>query len=165
VWSSVTLLDAGADPLEPDPNGDTPLHFIAPTLFSAAGQAEWLPRFKRFLDMGIDINARNNKGETPLFAYIANGNRFPGGFPWEVKEGHRSFYKPFEDAGADIFARNNGGENLLHLTAKKADHSSHMKRSYCNGGVDTFRFLMEKGLDPMEEDNNQRTALVSDFTW
>jgi ankyrin repeat protein len=162
VWSSVTLFDAGADPLEPDPNGDTPLHFIAPTLFSEAGQAEWLPRFRRFLDIGIDINARNNKGKTPLFAYIAGGNYFPGGFPWSEKEGYRSFYKLFEDAGADIFARNNDGENLLHLTAKRADHSSHMRRLY-SGGVDTFKFLMEKGLDPMEEDNNQRTTLVSDF--
>jgi ankyrin repeat protein len=162
VWSSVTLLDAGADPLEPDPNGDTPLHFIAPTLFSQVGQAEWLPRFQKFLDMGVDINARNNKGETPLFAYIASGNHFRGRFLWEAKEGHRLFYKPFEDAGADIFARNNDGENLLRLTAKRADHSSHMNRLYSDG-VDTFKFLMEKGLDPMEEDNNQRTALVSDF--
>jgi ankyrin repeat protein len=161
VWSSVTLLDAGADPLEPDPNGDTPLHFIAPVMLLEAGQAEWLPRFKRFLDLGININARNNKGETPLFAYIANGNCFPGGFPWSVKDGHRLFYKPFEDAGAEIFTRNNDGENLLHLTAKRAAHS-HMGRLYSDR-VDTFKFLMEKGLDPMEEDNNQRTALVSDF--
>jgi hypothetical protein len=40
-----------------------------------------------------------------------------------------------------------------------------MRRLYCNGGVDTFKFLMEKGLVPMEEDNNQRTALVGDFAW
>jgi hypothetical protein len=115
--------------------------------------------------MGLDINARNKKGETLLFAFIGCGNAFGSGFPWEGEDVHRESYQPFEDAGADIFARNNDGENLLHLTAKRVPYSTYMRRLYSDysDGVDTFKFLMEKGLDPMEEDNNQRTPLVSNF--
>ncbi|KAJ5715120.1 uncharacterized protein N7483_012301 [Penicillium malachiteum] len=54
------LLDHGANPLQPDKHGQTGLHRIA------RFEHEWKGElFQRFLQAGVDINSRNNKGETP----------------------------------------------------------------------------------------------------
>ena len=77
----------------------------------------------------------------------------------------------FEDAGADLFARNNKGESLLHIAAAMEyatldTHDLPVFRLRSPGEqdiakADTFKFLMGKGLAPMVEDHDQRTALVS----
>ncbi|KAI1166788.1 hypothetical protein F5B18DRAFT_604187, partial [Nemania serpens] len=58
------LLRAGADPLLADGEGNSSLHIIACSLH----QAEFHELFKDFLNRGCDINARNKRGETPLFS-------------------------------------------------------------------------------------------------
>ena len=126
------LLAAGADPIESDPLGDSPLHHLAATM----AEPEW---FKKFLELGVPINGKNQLGETPIFICFGHKHH----------KKRRENYAIFEAAGADIYAKNNEGETMLHVVATRTQ------------GEMTFKFLMDKGLDPMVEDNSQRTALVS----
>ncbi|KAJ4179680.1 hypothetical protein NW767_014571 [Fusarium falciforme] len=136
------LLSAGADPLAVSKNGDNVLHVLAQKLESAKQRA----LFQDLVGRGVDVNARNTKGETPLFAFC---NR-------EMKKGiglHDKNEEPLEkDAGlmlnklgADFFARDSRGRGLLHVAA--------------SGNVVRFKELMDLGLDVMLEDNSQQTAI------
>lgn len=146
IYALDCLLGQGADPLEPDPNGDTALHHIAGELSS---QDTALDQFKNFLSLGVPINARNSLGETPLFAYIARSAKY---------QEHLSL---FTDAGADLLVRNKKGQSLLHVIASKKPAWRNRRRRIVgdNPEVDNFEYLMEKGLDPMSEDDEQRTPL------
>ncbi|KAJ5615350.1 hypothetical protein N7537_000464 [Penicillium hordei] len=151
------LLELGADPLQPDSNGNTALHHLAEHL----GESQ--SHFKRFLEAGVDINSRNNQGDTPLFKYIDNGVVSPRRY-WDdgsyEKEDDlaEAIFNLFDEAGADFFAQNNAGSTLLHLLASKkignwrAEESSH-------DVVQRFQILMDRGLDPLAEDARQRTSL------
>ena len=156
------LLAAGADPLQRDPEGRSALHFALPALQSEGGngflEAEQL--FRHFLKSGIDINSRDEKGNTPLFAYIAAySGRNLTGYPeqkWETQLGM------LMNEGADVFIRNESGENLLHLVARKKEPTSHF-RFYegCDKHCipEQFEHLLALGLDPMQEDSHQRSAI------
>jgi ankyrin repeat protein len=157
TWNADRLINAGADPLEKDPEGNTPLHHLAPKMSQVATEKNWLACWEKFLALGVPINSKNNKGETAVFAYFHGGT-------YCSENHHRENYAHFEDAGADLFARNNEGQTLLHIVAtKKFRREIYRTRKgpLEPDTADTFRFLMEKGLDPMAEDNSQRTALVS----
>ena len=52
----------------------------------------------------------------------------------------------------DFFAVNEKGETLLHVVAGNVT-------TFWRHQVPRFRFLMEKGLDPVAEDGSQRTPL------
>ncbi|TQN65279.1 Serine/threonine-protein phosphatase 6 regulatory ankyrin repeat subunit A [Colletotrichum shisoi] len=58
------LLRAGADPLVADGDGDTVVHFLCRTLWVSGGLR---PLFEDLVRRGCDVNARNARGETPLF--------------------------------------------------------------------------------------------------
>lgn len=148
------LLSAGADPTKIDKSsGDTALHILVRSLNlnpSCPGL------FRRLLGLGLDINARNADGETPLFG-ILQGIRFiQQGFAAKRLSLKLSGYLPtpgdnawrlLEDAGADFKAKNNEGRNMLHLAAQKADW------------VEVFKRLVDLGVDPKEPDKKQRTSL------
>jgi len=63
------LLEAGADPMNRDVKGKTPLHTACQT-----GGADCVPLL---LDYGADINARLNSGGTPLHSCCYFGNQEP----------------------------------------------------------------------------------------
>lgn len=171
------LLDAGADPLERGPDGRTALHFIAPylmdydytkrstkSLFDAEEDEdadkdkddENLTRYgrlyRRLVASGCDRSARDNDGNTPLFAYVAT-----------VKVYHEDVEPPLAPTAADmsalfaehdVQARNNKGETLLHVVAQRDDLD--------NALVDApaiFSALAESGLSPWTEDGQGATAL------
>ncbi|KAJ5208065.1 hypothetical protein N7449_002444 [Penicillium cf. viridicatum] len=151
------LLELGADPLQPDPNGNTALHHLAEHLNKSQAH------FKRFLEAGVDINSRNNQGDTPLFKYIENGVVAPGSY-WDdgsyEKEDEltEAIFDLFDKAGADFFAQNNAGSTLLHLLASKKVSDWRAAKSSHNV-VRRFQILMDRGLDPLAEDARQRTSL------
>ncbi|KAF4628947.1 hypothetical protein G7Y89_g9203 [Cudoniella acicularis] len=133
------LLLRGADPLEPDPDQNTALHHLAAR--STTFRYEDNPTaplvaalFEKFLSLGVDINARNSLGETALSPFIA---------AIEISVGQ---LKVFEEHGADLRVVNRKGQGLLHAAAKA-------------GKPEIFKYLMEKGLDPMGEDEEDRSAL------
>ncbi|KAJ5914532.1 hypothetical protein N7504_003415 [Penicillium tannophilum] len=154
------LLDYGADPLKPDSNGDTGLHQIARS-------SHWdTSLMQRLMDYGLDINARNNCGETPLFKYLefnsyiryrsknANHSPIPNADAEELDDPR---LKQFLENGADIFICDKDGSSLLHLLAR-----CRIGRRGKHPPVDLikrFQYLMKLGLDPMAEDGMQSTSL------
>lgn len=165
------LIAQGIDPKIADPDGNTPLHVLAPFLFGEKSLAEKAAqRFKHFLSLGLDINARNNDGSTPLALFIAQSH-FPTSSsqptrnrrtPDNVSPNHNthSTYLPlFLSTGADIFTTNTRGESLLHLTAARKPISRYGRDKEAEEIKAVFGALLEMGLDPRAEDGECRTAI------
>ncbi|RDW65756.1 uncharacterized protein DSM5745_09495 [Aspergillus mulundensis] len=151
------LIDHGSNPLEPDPNGNNVLHHLAPTLGKERKENHF-DVFDTFIAGGLDINARNALGESPLFKYIASVN-------CERVISHKSFIiEGFQHRGADILSRNNNGETMLHLVAQMScTHGIGCDARFWGRGKGEeacgFMYLMGLGLDPMVEDVRQRSAV------
>lgn len=191
------FIENGADPIEPDSEGNTALHHSARkreflkdksffeqffkehgadsvkpdseeeiALYDLARKQEPLKDnsiFVRFLDLGVDINARNNEGNTPLLEYIDKGFNPQANWMW-AKSADEEFEDPcfriFQNAGADFFAVNNAGSSPLHILAgKKVDKRFGRNEDAASEIVQRFKVLMKMGLDPMAEDSRQRTSL------
>ncbi|KAI1311251.1 ankyrin repeat-containing domain protein [Xylaria venustula] len=136
-----TLLQAGADPLLTDSEGNTSLHILSSCLLTD----EIRELFTDLLRRGCAINGRNVHGETPLFSSmfshckIAN-HEDPDGPQWAL--GKNAFWKT---VGADFGIQDNAGRSLLHVAAR--------------GKAVRFQELVQMGLDPMMEDENKQTPL------
>lgn len=139
------LLKAGADPLIADNEGNTVLHVLSRMLWVSSMR----PLFNKLIELGCDVNARNSRGETPLFWYYAGfrrdeheiykHDRDPGTYDEE------GGIAAFEAAGADFGALDNAGQSILHVAAR--------------GHVLRFKTLTARGVDPLLEDNEQQTAV------
>ncbi|TDZ18941.1 Ankyrin-3 [Colletotrichum orbiculare MAFF 240422] len=138
------LLAAGADPLAADKSGVTALHLVARKLWIKSLQ----PLFEELLRRGCDVNARDVQGEPPLFKYY-RGFRGVRDMSLSMRRpvvaDQRGAVAAFEAAGADFTARNENGQGLLHIAA--AGHYVRFKR------------LLQRGLDPMMEDDGGKTPL------
>lgn len=140
------LLNAGADPTIADNQGNTVLHVLCRMLWVSPLR----PLFHKLTELGCDVNARNSRGETPLFWYY-------GGFSRDERDiyalnRHPATYDDdeggiaaLEAAGADFGARDEAGQGVLHFAARR-----HARR---------FRTLLARGVDPMVEDKAGRTAV------
>ncbi|KAJ5633076.1 hypothetical protein N7490_009415 [Penicillium lividum] len=156
------LLDNGADPLQPDKNGDTAPHHFANFDYKSTKDL-----FERFLRAGADINARNNIGETPIFNLLKQHNdNLYGSADDQTYRGVE--FEFFLKCGADVFIRSNDGSTLLHLLAGIKLELRHRFQCFHQGsgrvgvgrvGVGRFKRLMEMGLDPMTEDKRERTSI------
>lgn len=108
--------------------------------------------FSRFLDQAVDINTRNDNGQTPIFEYVRG------------LACTQSLRSPITDTlvatGADVLVRNNEGESLLHMVAKLPCNSSYRQCQGKEKFTVSFAYLMEIGLDPFQEDTKQRTPVV-----
>ncbi|KAH9210814.1 putative ankyrin repeat domain protein [Leptodontidium sp. 2 PMI_412] len=164
------LLSAGAEHLFTGPNGESPLHLLAPSLMylSPANGAEFRERvyqsndktdylaeindlYQQFVDHGCDRNARDHLGNTPLFPYVK-----------EIK--HRNDYwlveppaeedvrKMFESH--DVLAVNDEGDTLLHAVASRQEGDQSE-----GDGVWLFKELMVWGVDPKKENKKGASAL------
>ena len=154
------LLDAGADPAIPFPDASSRsmLHFVVPHLAEdgqnyMAPPSMFRPLIARFVGAGLDKEARDDNGNTPIFGYVA---RQPG-YDDEYDEENR--YPDLEEQRRDlleynIHAKNNAGEGLLHIVAKRSRQSDAR-----NDTKNMFKLLWELGLDPQAEDGSQRTPL------
>lgn len=138
------LLDVGANPNVVDNYGNTALHFLARRLYESPSVRKL---FSVLLDKGLDINSKNNKGETPIFGLNKSmPERFSGTYSVDRNDVDEAApLNVFEAAGANLFTRNEKGQTLLHIAAR--------------GHASRFKALMDKKLDPMIEDDNRRTAL------
>ena len=156
------LLEHGADLLQSDSNGNTALHLIS---INPIGNKK---RIQQLLDLGLEINARNKDGNTPLFEYLANGSLRSAHF-WTTSKNDGDDDLDgmicLKDFGADFFATNNVGMSLLHVVAGRKPLSTpgyvraDMLEARTENLVSWFKFLMEMSLDPMLEDAQQRTSL------
>lgn len=144
------LLDHGADPLVVDNEGNTPLHMS--TVCSDAEAVELL------LQHGLDVNARNAAGRTPLFA------SYDGSATSVLLQHHADLHardrlgytalmrcdigtdtmEVLLGAGLDIDARDNNGETAL----------MHMHYDF------QLEFLLDHGADVNATDNKGWTVLM-----
>lgn len=165
------LLSKGADIKEADPNGLTVLHHIAYQRSNLnrrsrrfSGSTSTLPAdyfdgclslWRRYIDEGGSINVVDNGGNTPLHLYLLSP--VAGHRPGHMLVFHLDYYDVFfpPDSGVDVFASNNDGETMLHLVARR------QKQYFAELGYDKalFEAMMAKGLDPLKEDVQGRSAL------
>ncbi|KAI0104763.1 ankyrin [Nemania sp. FL0031] len=175
------LIENGADPSELDPDGNTALHHYARRILSKkVVAAEAVRVFKQFLEMGLDINARNQRGETPLHIFMATGwdseYRWSDEVQWKGQITSRSERDPkdlvghdddeiwdlFKSFGANWKTRDDEGAGLLHVVAGRKIESdgSSWERIQRKESERTFQKLMEEmGLDPRIEDAQLRTPI------
>lgn len=141
------LLEAGADPDQPDGQGSTPVHHAAQrqdpamlqVLLEAGGDPDrraddgdsplfgacWLGGARTvalLLDHGVEVDARNDRGRTPLIDTAWQNNI-------------DDVIELLLEAGADINARDAEGVTALMQAAG-------------HGALRTLRFLLERGADP-----------------
>jgi ankyrin repeat protein len=151
ISAAEALLDAGADPFIADNNGNTILHVLLQSL-----STEETHKFlQRLINCGLDLNTRNVRGETPWFVLFTRNYPFtnklynPNQKLDEMDELDKGFLENLvsilETASPNFHARDNRGRSLLHVAA--------------NGRATRFKWLMDKGVDPMLEDKNRQTAL------
>ncbi|CAH0023752.1 unnamed protein product [Clonostachys rhizophaga] len=156
------LLEAGADPKVPDPNRNSALHHVGKFL-ACDGRIEGQidkPRqlFKHLVSLGVPINCRNNKGETPAFSVLIfpPDNRLQG---VSVPEGELKAQETLIETKADLRAVNNAGETLLHVVARTDPQTKRNQNMVTPVIESRFRWLLDQGLDPMAEDEKSRTCL------
>lgn len=164
------LISCGSDPKEPDPMGNTVLHYLAPQLLGEKVKAlVAADKFKSFLSLGLPIDHRNNLGETPLFLFISTswagtrddtGNHRSPDYAIENDISHVKALHLFLEAGADLHTRNDQGETLLHITAERWQGRKSWERGADEEDMlEIFEDLMRRGLDPRAEDVKNRTAI------
>ncbi|KAF5618732.1 hypothetical protein F52700_12252 [Fusarium sp. NRRL 52700] len=175
------LIAAGANVCAKDENGDTPLHLLLQRkwylLVDADGGELWqgfmYPTIRLLLSKGADMNARNEMGETPIFAFFHEGDlhvdmtrvypdkcfshcacSYHSEFERQAMETKRPVLCVlFEKVGVDWGTVNAKGQSLLHVVARQKG------RGTCFMRLERFKFLMGKGLDPLMENWEHRTAL------
>jgi ankyrin repeat protein len=95
----------------------------------------------------VDINQRNNGGETALFIFCKHDKT-------KIMDAHyngwqnvsdKDVFLMLQELGANLFARDTKGRGVLHVVARK--------------DVEWFKLLMGAGLDTMLEDDAQQTAI------
>jgi ankyrin repeat protein len=166
------LISAGANVRLANGNGDTPLHllFEGDWFLDTEGLVIGYPHklFDRFIELGLDINARNHTGETPIFSLFRS--RFgevhvqvpPSSkadtatqaiVEEELQSREDPLFESFHHAGVQWDVVNKAGETLLHVIARKDDCRN------ADRDMRRFKWLMGKGLDLAAEDVSQRTAL------
>ncbi|KAI1187124.1 ankyrin [Nemania serpens] len=174
------LIEKGADYSEPDPDGNTCLHHYARRIIGKkVAAAKAMGTFRTFLKMGLDLNARNLRGETPLHIFMSaewkSEDKWKDEVTWEgqvsrkrqcdiedlVGHDNDEVWAMFKASGADWKTRDDEGFGLLHTVATtKLDSSFDWERHQRKDSADTFKRLMEDmGLDPRLEDAQSRTPI------
>ncbi|KAI9037660.1 uncharacterized protein KD926_000146 [Aspergillus affinis] len=166
-----SLLAAGADPLDPLLNGVTVLHCIIPALMelSDEGRQErsslgkendrdryfcnYAALYQTLIDAGCGREARDNKGNTPIFAYVSKVRYYSSDIEPRVSPDMDDMRRVF--AEHDIFAVNDSGDTLLHAVASRGEDVEGLQ----DQDVMIFELLLELGLDPTAENKEGATAL------
>jgi ankyrin repeat protein len=156
------LLKAGADPFAQDNRGNTALHLLAYRVLESEASRSL---FSKMLERGLDINARNAAGQTPVF----NLNKSLPSYILRVESNIAEHTTPsqalalFEDAGADFFVTDKQGQGLLHIAARLLETLGHeffkLHVRMMRKPATRFELLVNKGLDVAMEDEQKRTAL------
>jgi ankyrin repeat protein len=137
------LLQAGSDPLVVDKNANSLLHVLAKCLDAPAQ----VSLFQYLARRGVDMNGRNEGGETPLFIFCKNDKserRGHGDDTWQEVSGTQILLM-LREMGANLYIRDAKDRGLLHVAARN--------------DASLFTELMDAGLDPMLEDKAQQTAI------
>lgn len=113
--------------------GGTPLHFAV-----KKGKPEMI---KLLIEKGADVNAKDEQGDTPLFAAVCS---------YSEKIKPLELMKILLDNGADIHARNNKGMTPLIYSVRFISSRDE---------GDEIRFLISRGAEVNVKDNDGMTPL------
>ncbi|KAK7423384.1 hypothetical protein QQZ08_009061 [Neonectria magnoliae] len=120
--------------------------------------------------MGLVVNARNDEREAPVFAFLREAtvyakrlydDRVTAAYIQLAKkqvtiESEHLIWQLFDNVGVDWTVANCKGETLLHVivaaTTWRYDKNPSQR-------VRRFEFLVEKGLNPTQENNEHHTPL------
>ncbi len=122
------VLDLGANMSQMGSEGESLLHLAA---YSARPGAAAV-----LLERGMDIQAKDNSGRTPLFRALCN-NGLTG------QDEPRTMIEFLMDEGADIETRDNNGNTLV----LRSSHSLYTTDYRPINGM-SLRLLLENGVDP-----------------
>ncbi|KAL2203308.1 ankyrin [Sarocladium strictum] len=136
------LIEAGAFIHCKEKTGDSLLHMLATFMPTAVQKC-----FRDLVARGLDINERNDLGETPLFNLARRSSKDEQSQRWNKKKGGTEVgaVAMFRELGADFTVKDNEGRGLLHVAAMM--------------NIERFKELLAEGLDPLEEDNIGQTAI------
>ncbi|KAF4456094.1 hypothetical protein F53441_1709 [Fusarium austroafricanum] len=126
------ILSQGADMLATDSLGNNALHYLISGVF----RCDTRGTFERFLKLGLDINSRNNAGQTPAFFLHASV------FFYDSIDETMNW---LDGLGVDWHAKDGKERTILHELA--------------NESVKIFKSVMDRGVDPLMEDVDGRSAL------
>ena len=156
----------GANLLEADPAGATALHHIAAQYLQEETSYEKLLRkkhsmehyeaclrlWRKFLELGGDINVRDKQACPPLFYYLLS----PAKEHVSKDECcHVGNFSHLFDRATDVRACNTDGETGLHVIARREK----MRPTWPGHDRTLFEFMVGKGLDPLVEDAKGRSSL------
>lgn len=136
------LVEVGASIHCKNKSGDGLLHLL--TIFIPADVQAF---FRDLVARGLDINGRNDIGETPLFNFARRSSKDDTSHRWNQKSGgmEAGAIEMFRELGADFTAKDIQGRGLLHVAAVM--------------NCERFKELLAEGLDPLEEDKDGQTAI------
>ncbi len=135
-------------------NGNTPLHVL---LSSRKSRPEII---RRFIELGSDVNARNNEGITPLMLSALN-------HPAEISE-------LLLANGADINALDNNGRNALFYPAKYWFKTKKYRGIYYHATYDksynenctaNIKLLLKSGIKGDVIDKTKASAMTEAAAW
>ncbi|KAI9040280.1 ankyrin [Aspergillus affinis] len=171
------LLAEGADPLDHLLDGRTALHCIIPALMQhgeedrsarkALGKEnesdalflEYKALYQTFIDAGCSREARDNEGNTPIFAYVSRIKCYHTDVEDRIAPDLDDMRDIF--AAHDIHAVNNAGDTLLHAIASREEDWGDLQ----DHDVMIFKLLVELGLDPTTENKDGATPLDVADAW
>ncbi|KAJ4349219.1 hypothetical protein N0V95_004755 [Ascochyta clinopodiicola] len=179
------LLDNSGDLHARDGAGNSLLHVLLRNDWAVCMSGHVQKRnkqpFERLLAAGLDINARNDEGETPIFSFFRHAkverrSEFRGPSmrldadtktstsTCTTAEAYQAVYDIFAAAGVDWLATNAKGQNLLHITAGlRSDgtlrHDRQPRVKVESSRIRKFKVLVGYGLDTAAEDGEGRTPL------
>jgi ankyrin repeat protein len=156
------LMEAGADIRAPDAQGNIALHHLGTWLAEHSDRKEepayirYL--FRRLVSVGLPINARNHRGETPFFSFISSQGTYRGRANRGGEEERQlAALNMLLELGADVLTTNDEGDTLLHVVA------SSDSEFYGDEGevemIQRFRWLLDQGLDLLHENAKNQTCL------
>lgn len=175
------LLDAGADLHLPDKDGNSAFHVLVKWLSTinhdeldeeeqdqdvGETRTRLFHLFKRFASLGLPINGRNTRGETPLFhfiAYLYTVDKRP--YMKGDNKSQEAALKLLSSLGADFHTTDYKGDTLFHLiaattkTLQVVGYQAVEGEETGEGIIKTFRWLLDQGLDPMRVNKRNQTCL------
>ncbi len=134
------LLDAGADPEQPDDLGYTALHFAAGNLGEASEDC-----IKALLDAGSEVDEETRDGMTPLMV--------------SAHLGCVDAVRVLLSRGADVNARSQGGNTPLMLALDPSQQLSRWDLARTSQTEEVVRALAESGADLNAQNDSGLSAL------